>query len=223
VQFWITIAWLGNVAFFSRFFVQWLASERAKKSVAPTSFWWLSLCGSLCLGAYTYQVGEPVLLAGHVLNGALFARNLHLSLRPKQQAPAPHPALAVLALAMTAGVIWLSLGKARGDLSETPGWLAVSVLGQSIWSSRFVLQWWRSEATGKSHFPVLFWWISLFGNGLLLAYTSHLGDPALIAGYLPGPLVQARNLMLGHGPQSQTSAPATEDARDQSPGESPLP
>lgn len=206
---WSLIGWLGNGAFFSRFFVQWMASEKAGHSVAPTAFWWLSLTGSVCMGLYTYQAGELVLLAGHVLNGALFARNLHLSLRPKAEG-ARHPLLGVLALGMTAAVIWLSLGKARNDLIQTPVWLGVSVLGTGIWSSRFVLQWWKSEGTGRSHFPVLFWWISLVGNMLLLAYTSHLGDPVLIAAYLPGPLVQARNLMLGQGPTQPASAHSSE-------------
>ena len=197
---WAVIGCLGIGAFTSRFIVQWLASEKAGHSVAPTAFWWLSLTGSLCMGTYTYHEGELVLLAGHVLNGALFARNLHLSLRPKAEG-ARHPLLGVLALAMTATVIWLSLGSARAGLVESPVWFAISVLGTCIWSSRFVVQWWQSEGTGQSHFPVLFWWISLVGNMLLLAYTSHLGKPILIAGYLTGPLVQARNLMLGQGPK----------------------
>ncbi|HPF15211.1 MAG TPA: lipid-A-disaccharide synthase N-terminal domain-containing protein, partial [Planctomycetota bacterium] len=42
MTFWAALGWLGNVGFFSRFFVQWLASERAGRSVAPQAFWWLS-------------------------------------------------------------------------------------------------------------------------------------------------------------------------------------
>ncbi|MEZ5974205.1 MAG: lipid-A-disaccharide synthase N-terminal domain-containing protein [Planctomycetota bacterium] len=81
---WAWIGWLGNIAFFSRFFVQWLASERAGHSVAPRSFWWLSLTGSLSLGEYTFVKGEPVLLAGHVLNWPA------LRPQPDAQLPPPH-------------------------------------------------------------------------------------------------------------------------------------
>ena len=208
MTFWAALGWLGNVGFFSRFFVQWLASERAGRSVAPQAFWWLSLLGSACLGAYTYHGGEPVLFAGHLLNGGLFARNLWLSMRPRA-ARESHWGLGIAALVLMASLIWLGMGRARGNLTEAPVWLTVSLLGQLIWSSRFVLQWWESERKGMSHFPVLFWWISLVGNGLLLAYSAHVGDPVLIAGYVPGPLVQIRNLMLGQSPLQHTTEEAT--------------
>ncbi len=47
-----------------------------------------------------------------------------------------------------------------------------------------------------SHFPPTSWWLSLLGNALLLAYTIQLGDFKLIVGYLVGPVVQIRNLVL---------------------------
>ena len=50
--FWKVIGWLGNAVFFSRFFVQWYATERLKRVVVPTAFWWLSLLGSLLLLSY---------------------------------------------------------------------------------------------------------------------------------------------------------------------------
>ena len=47
---WKVIGWIGNVVFFSRFFVQWWATEKHKRVVVPNAFWWLSLAGSLLLG-----------------------------------------------------------------------------------------------------------------------------------------------------------------------------
>ena len=67
---------------------------------------------------------------------------------------------------------------------------------------RFLIQWVASERRGSSHFPPAFWIVSLVGNLALLAYALRLGDPVYIAGFLPGPLVQVRNLVLGGGPQS---------------------
>lgn len=49
---WTLLGLAGNVVFGSRFFVQWIVSERKKSSVIPTSFWWLSILGSLILGVY---------------------------------------------------------------------------------------------------------------------------------------------------------------------------
>ena len=74
--------------------------------------------------------------------------------------------------------------------------LVVGAVGQSVWSSRFVVQWYLSEREGHSHFPQAFWWISLVGNTLLLTYAVRLGDPVWIAGLCLGPVVQIRNLML---------------------------
>src|SRR6185436_12459999 len=51
-HFWKVLGWTGNIIFFSRFFVQWIATERRKQVVVPLSFWWLSLIGSILLLAY---------------------------------------------------------------------------------------------------------------------------------------------------------------------------
>ena len=51
-HFWKVVGWTGNAVFFSRFFVQWYATEKLKRVVVPASFWWLSLAGSLLLLSY---------------------------------------------------------------------------------------------------------------------------------------------------------------------------
>jgi lipid-A-disaccharide synthase-like uncharacterized protein len=189
------LGWAGNACFFSRFLVQWAASERARRSVATPLFWWLSLAGSLALGIYTLERAEPVLLAGYVLNGAVYARNLLLQRRGARE-PRPARPFAVLVLlgaaALTASVL---VALPHGQASA--GWIACAALGQAIWSGRFLYQWWWSERAGRSLLPEGFWWLSLAGNVLLLAYALHLRDAVLVAGYAIGPLVQVRNLILG--------------------------
>ena len=46
---WLAFGLLGNLAFGTRFLVQWIASERAGESVVPMAFWYLSIVGSLIL------------------------------------------------------------------------------------------------------------------------------------------------------------------------------
>src|SRR5688572_32769035 len=58
---WKFVGWVGNIVFFSRFFVQWWATEKQKQVVIPNAFWWLSLVGSLCLLAYGLWRRDSVL------------------------------------------------------------------------------------------------------------------------------------------------------------------
>jgi len=194
---WQVVGWIGNAAFFSRFLVQWFLSERAGRSVAPRSFWWLSLTGSALLSAYSIDRGQPILLAGLLVNSCIYARNLFLSYRGGRAGGLGSLASTLIAIVVTAFLFGTgTLRETRGWASST-FWLVGSIVGQSLWSSRFVVQWWFSERRGYSHFPRVFWWLSLGGNGLLLAYALHLADPVYVAGFLPGPIVQVRNLMLG--------------------------
>ncbi len=189
--------WIGNACFFSRFFVQWYKSERAGRSVAPPVFWWLSIVGTVLLGAYSFSRESYVLVLGYAINGLIYTRNLRLRRQGTATlGAAPLAMLGVLAFALLVGA---AAYEVRNRAEAEVGWVAVALVGQSAWSSRFVVQWWASERASESHFPRLFWWLSLFGNVLLLAYTVHLGDPVLAWGYVPGPIVQVRNLMLGRG------------------------
>ena len=75
-------------------------------------------------------------------------------------------------------------------------WLITGLVGQALFSARFLVQWIASEIKKRSVVPTAFWWFSLAGNALLLAYAIHRQDLVLIAGYALGPIVQVRNLML---------------------------
>lgn len=199
MSLWEVIGLAGNIAFFSRFFVQWWASERAGRSVAPVSFWWLSLVGTALLGSYTFVKGEPFLLFSFAVNSAVYGRNLWLCHAPKSQPVNP---LLAAGLGVAAAIGLLASGHfvPRAGFDDSALWIAIGAVGTAIWSTRFLLQWWVSERAGESQFPRAFWWLSLVGNALLLAYALHLWDMIYILGFVPGPLVQVRNLMLGKGP-----------------------
>lgn len=75
-------------------------------------------------------------------------------------------------------------------------WLAVGFLGQTLFFGRFLVQWIHSERHGRSIIPVAFWYLSLGGGFLLLAYSIYRRDPVFILGQAVGAFVYVRNLML---------------------------
>ena len=75
---WIVLGLMGNAAFFSRFLVQWLASERARESIIPLSFWHLSIVGSLLLLAYAVHKRDPIFILAYLPNAFVYIRNLVL-------------------------------------------------------------------------------------------------------------------------------------------------
>lgn len=80
---WLGVGFVGQAFFFSRFLVQWLASERAKKSVIPMSFWYLSLGGGVVLLIYAIHLRDPVFILGQSTGAFIYLRNLYL--RSKEQ------------------------------------------------------------------------------------------------------------------------------------------
>ncbi len=73
---WKAVGWLGNAAFFSRFFVQWYASEKKKQVVVPAVFWWLSLTGSLLLLIYSLRKRDSVFIFAYAFTWIPYIRNL---------------------------------------------------------------------------------------------------------------------------------------------------
>ena len=75
-------------------------------------------------------------------------------------------------------------------------WLAVGFGGQALFASRFIIQWFKSEREGRSVIPVAFWYCSLAGGLITLAYTIYLRSIPLALGQASGLVVYSRNLYL---------------------------
>ena len=73
---WLVIGFLGQGLFFTRFFVQWIASERRRQSVIPTAFWFFSIGGGLVLLSYAIHRRDPVFIAGQATGLLIYSRNL---------------------------------------------------------------------------------------------------------------------------------------------------
>lgn len=76
--YWLALGLTAQLAFFSRFLVQWVASERAGRSIVPIAFWYLSLVGALMLLVYAIHRQEPVFVIGQSIGGIVYVRNLVL-------------------------------------------------------------------------------------------------------------------------------------------------
>lgn len=85
-QIWIGIGFGGQAVFGARFLVQWLSSERAKRSVIPISFWYLSIGGAAILLAYAIYRRDPVFILGQTTGFLIYARNLYLIYRERAAA-----------------------------------------------------------------------------------------------------------------------------------------
>ncbi len=83
---WIWVGFGGQALFFSRFLVQWLASERAKTSVIPRAFWFFSIGGGLTLLLYAIHRRDPVFIAGQATGVLIYGRNLWFIYRPRPAA-----------------------------------------------------------------------------------------------------------------------------------------
>ena len=73
-------------------------------------------------------------------------------------------------------------------------WLAVGLVGQTLFFMRFFVQWIASERQGASVIPTAFWYFSLSGGLVLLAYALWRRDPIFIMGQATGLLIYCRNL-----------------------------
>lgn len=79
---------------------------------------------------------------------------------------------------------------------DSPAWTLVGLSGNLIFSSRFLLQWLKSEREKKVIVPPIFWHLSFWGSCISLVYALHIDKLPIILGYAFLPLIYARNLAL---------------------------
>jgi len=80
---WLGAGLLGQAFFFSRFLVQWLASEKARRSVFPMAFWYLSVSGGFLLLLYAVYRRDPVFILGQSTGTFIYLRNIWLRRRSR--------------------------------------------------------------------------------------------------------------------------------------------
>lgn len=209
-----------SLFFFLRFFIQWVRSEKQKKSVVDKTFWQLSLYGSVLLALHYFIQLQDLFLMVQVINIGISCRNLSLMQEEKKRLSA-RSVISFLCLmgAVSAAFFFYKfsftesidlfsapLGMKQGQGLEQEGeavglglgigWKMIGIAGSVLFASRFIVQWWESERKGKSELGKAFWVLSLFGSGLSLAYCLVIHDRVSMLHYAFGLVPYMRNLLL---------------------------
>ena len=83
---WVLFGFLAQAMFTGRFLVQWIASERQRRSVMPVAFWYFSLAGGVMLLAYALYRQDPVFVMGQAFGVIIYSRNLWLIYSERRRA-----------------------------------------------------------------------------------------------------------------------------------------
>lgn len=84
-DFWVIVGIVGQLFFSLRFIIQWIQSEKHKKSVIPYSFWIFSILGSTILLVYAIERKDPVFILGQASGLIIYARNINLINNSKKE------------------------------------------------------------------------------------------------------------------------------------------
>ncbi len=85
INWWLIVGFAGQAAFFMRFLVQWLVSEKRKQSTVPVMFWYFSLAGGVTLFIYALHIKDPVFMLGQGCGLFIYIRNLMLIKNNKKE------------------------------------------------------------------------------------------------------------------------------------------
>jgi len=86
LDWWVLVGFIAQGLFAMRFLLQWIASERAGRSVIPLAFWIFSIGGGLLLLVYALYRKDPVFIAGQAFGVFVYLRNLYFVLRERKMA-----------------------------------------------------------------------------------------------------------------------------------------
>jgi lipid-A-disaccharide synthase-like uncharacterized protein len=194
-----SIGFLAQILFSARQLTQWISSEKAGKILSPLLFWQLSILASFILMIYGILRNDLAIILGQCITYTIYIRNLHYHGFWKK-IPA---LLRILALVFPGlAVCWLLTGETYNFQKllaneDIPFYLMVwGIVGQFVFTFRFVYQWLYSEKRKQSVLPIGFWIISIIGSFMVLSYAIIRKDPVLFSGQLFGFIVYSRNILI---------------------------
>lgn len=193
------IGFLAQILFSARLLVQWISSEKAGRVLSPLLFWQLSILASFLLVLYGILRHDLAIILGQAVTYGIYIRNLYYHgfwkkiLIPVQILIIAFPILAIC---------WLingetyNLQKIIGNKDISFALMLWGLVGQVVFTFRFVLQWFYSEKEKQSVLPIDFWIFSIIGSIMVLSYAIIRRDPVLFVGQLFGFVVYFRNTLL---------------------------
>ncbi|NOR23696.1 MAG: lauroyl acyltransferase [Desulforhopalus sp.] len=195
-----SIGFLAQILFSARQLTQWIASEKAGRILSPLLFWQLSILASFLLMVYGILRNDLVIILGQIITYGVYIRNLHYHGFWKK---IPGPVRILVFVFPALAICWLLTGETYNihklftnkDISSSL--LIWGIIGQCIFTFRFVYQWLYSEKRKQSVLPIGFWIISITGSIMVLSYAIFRKDPVLFVGQLFGVVVYSRNILLG--------------------------
>lgn len=193
-----SIGFMAQFLFFARVIVQWFQSEKHQKVVTPYLFWVFSLVASLLLFFYGYLRKDFAIMLGQSLTYFIYVRNLQLQ---NQWNRMPF-FLRLFFLIIPVAIVIYYFNNNIIDVNllfnnNIPLWLMVlGIIGQVVFTFRFIYQWIYSEKKKQSTLPLGFWLLSIAGTTLILIYAIIRLDPVLFVGHGLGLIIYIRNLML---------------------------
>lgn len=193
------VGFLAQGFFSARMLVQWIMSERARKSLSPDIYWILSLAGSILLFVYGWLRNDFSIIFGQIISYYVYIWNLNIK-GVWKRIPLPLR-WAVLCLPCCAFVmifiVWAAFENSFFHSAGVPLWLIVfGSCGQFIFTVRFVYQWYYSYCRHRSVLLAGFWIISLAGSVIIVVYACFRLDPVLILGQSVGFVTYSRNIAL---------------------------
>lgn len=89
---WLAVGFAGQALFSMRFLIQWLSSEKHRRSVIPVAFWHFSIVGGATLLAYAIHRADPVFIVGQASGLFIYSRNLYFVLKERKTQQEAHQA-----------------------------------------------------------------------------------------------------------------------------------
>ncbi len=209
--FWLVFGTVGAIVFYGRFYVQWIASELKKRSVIPIAFWYMSCAGSIMIFVYSVIIRSPGAAFGQCFNIVVYARNLVHIWREKGRLTATlnlatHAVAALIVVVATGFMAWTWVKEYHVNQAIAPEqaarnwlWLGVWGVGQTLFFSRFLVQWIVTEFKRKSVVPPAFWYLSLVAATLQSTAFAQRGDWVNCIGMVATLFIYARNLWFIYG------------------------
>lgn len=209
------LGFFASLAFAARFTIQWLASEKRRKSYVPPLFWKLSLVGNLLFALHAFIQIQVHICLVQSYNAIFSWRNLNLMKEPQQQASFKTTVFLIGISTLSVLTIFTIQGLSlyghydwvrtpTMPWNNTPGeklsllWHILGSIGIFLFSSRFWIQWWQAEKNNKSSLGITFWQVSITGALISLLYFIKMYDVVNILGQIMSIIPAIRNLQLIH-------------------------